>query len=223
MIVAERKPIDEIKQLIGENKKVLLVGCGTCVTVCMSGGEKEVEVLESALKIAFKLEGRDISTQKITVQRQCEWEFIEPLNEMIKECDVVLSLGCGAGVQTIVEMYTDKEILPALNTKFIGIPQKQGVWTEKCAACGDCGLGKFGGICPIARCSKSILNGPCGGSSQGKCEINPEIDCAWQLIYDRLKALGKLDFLENVIPPKDWSASRDGGPRKVVREDMIIN
>lgn len=223
MIIAERKPIEEIKNMLLEFNKVLMVGCGTCVTVCMAGGEKEVGILATALRMAFKLNKKEININEITVERQCEWEFIEPLKENLDNYDVILSLGCGAGVQTIAERYLNKEVLPGVNTKFIGIPQEQGIWMEKCLACGDCGLGKFGGICPIARCSKSILNGPCGGSCKGKCEINKEIDCGWQLIYDRLKVLNKLHLLENVIPPKNWSFSRDGGPRKVVREDMILD
>ncbi|MDI6786311.1 MAG: methylenetetrahydrofolate reductase C-terminal domain-containing protein [bacterium] len=223
MIVAERKPLDEIKEMTKEYNKILMVGCATCVTVCMAGGEKEVGILATALKMAHKMQKKDIDIKEVTVERQCEWEFIEPLKENMKNCEAIVSLGCGAGVQTIAEMYKDKEVLPALNTKFIGIPQEQGIWMEKCLACGDCKLGEFGGICPIARCSKSILNGPCGGSSKGKCEINQEIDCGWQLIYDRMKTLNKLHLLEEVASPKNWSTSRDGGPRKVVREDMVID
>jgi len=102
------------------------------------------------------------------------------------------------------------------------LPTEQGVWAERCAACGDCILGLTGGICPIARCSKSLLNGPCGGSSKGKCEVNDQTDCAWQLIYDRLAGQGRLDLLMEIRPPKNWKASRDGGPRKIVREDLRL-
>jgi hypothetical protein len=109
-----------------------------------------------------------------------------------------------------------------LNTKFLGLPTEQGVWQERCAACGDCILGLTGGICPIARGSKSLLNGPCGGSEDGHCEISEEVPCAWQLIYDRLSSLNKLDVLLDLQAPKNWRSSRDGGPRRIVREDLRL-
>jgi hypothetical protein len=111
-------------------------------------------------------------------------------------------------------------VYPGVNTKFLGGTNEPGLWTENCQSCGDCILDRTGGICPIARCSKSLLNGPCGGSQNGKCEIDKDIDCAWQLIYDQMKGLGRLDDLLKIEPIKDWSKNRDGGPRKVVREDL---
>lgn len=222
MIVGERKTLEEIRKMIGRYKKVLVVGCGTCVTVCLAGGEKEVAILSSALRMAAKKEGDGLEIAEATIERQCDIEFIEELREKVEGVDAVLSMGCGAGVQTIAETFKEIPAYPALNTRFIGRTEEQGVWSERCAACGDCILHLTGGICPIARCSKSLLNGPCGGSKDGKCEINPEVDCAWQLIYDRLKALGELYKLEEIIPIKDWSVSRDGGPRRLIREDMRL-
>ena len=222
MIVAEQKPLEEIKGLLGEARRVLIVGCGTCVTVCFAGGEKEAGVLGSLLRMSTKLEGRAKDVGEVTVQRQCEWEYLDAIRERVAEADVVLSLGCGVGVQALAEHYPNAVVVPGLNTKFMGLPLEQGVWAERCAACGQCLLGLTGGICPIARCSKQLLNGPCGGSSQGKCEINPDIECAWQLIYDKLKAQGRLSLLMEITPPKDWRTSRDGGPRKIVREDLRL-
>jgi ferredoxin len=222
MIVGERKSFEEIREMIGGYKKVLVVGCGTCVTVCFAGGEKEVATLSSALRMAAKKEGCGSEIVEAIIERQCDIEFIEELREKVEQVEAVLSMGCGAGVQTIAETFSNIPVYPALNTRFIGRTEEQGIWSERCAACGDCILHLTGGICPIARCSKSLLNGPCGGSKDGKCEINPEIECAWQLIYDRLKALGQLDRLEQIIPVKDWSVSRDGGPRKLIREDMRL-
>jgi len=220
MIVAEQKPLEEIKGMIAGCKKILIVGCGTCTTVCFAGGEKEVGILASALRMARGIEGDPIETVERTVQRQCEPEYVDELQGTIEKFDAVLSLGCGAGVQMLAERFPQALILPGLNTKFIGVTLEQGVWSERCVGCGDCVLDKTAGICPITRCSKSLLNGPCGGSQNGKCEIDPEIDCAWQLIYDRLKALGRLDSLMEIMPPKDWSTGHHGGPRKVVREDL---
>jgi ferredoxin len=222
MIIAEQKPLEEIKKLVTPAEKVLVVGCGTCVTVCFAGGTREAEILATSLRMATKLDGQPIEASHVTVQRQCEWEYLDEVAEEVKEADVLLSIGCGIGVQAMAEHFPDKWVVPGLNTTFLGLPTEQGVWAERCAACGECVLGLTGGICPIARCSKSLLNGPCGGSEDGHCEIDPEIECAWQLIYDRLSAMGKLDNLLEIQPPKDWSTSRDGGPRKIVRDDLRL-
>jgi len=222
MIVAEQKSLDEIKSLVGDAERVLVVGCGTCVTVCFAGGAREAAIVAASLRMATKLDGNGKDVTDVTVQRQCEWEYLDEITEQIEGADLVLSLGCGIGVQAIAEHFPRKWVVPGLNTSFMGLPTEQGVWAERCAACGDCVLGLTGGICPIARCSKSLLNGPCGGSEGGHCEINPDIPCAWQLIYDRLSALGKLDLLMAIQPPKNWKTSRDGGPRKIVRDDLRL-
>ena len=222
MIVAQQKPLAELKEMLDGHGKALVLGCGTCTTVCFAGGEKEVGVLASSLRMAARLEGQEKEVEELTIQRQCEWEFIDPIAESLVEAEAVLSLGCGVGVQAIAERVPGVQVLPGLNTAFMGLPLVQGVWSERCAGCGDCVLALTGGICPIARCSKSMLNGPCGGAQDGKCEVDPGIDCAWQLIYERLKALGQLELMAEIIPHKDWSSSRDGGPRRIVREDLQI-
>ena len=117
-----------------------------------------------------------------------------------------------------VGLYSDKPIYPALNTLFIGKEEEPGHFAEVCAQCGNCVLAYTGGICPVVRCAKGLLNGPCGGSVEGKCEVDPDTPCAWQLIIDRLAALGQLDQLEEIEPPKDWSTSYSGGPRKITIE-----
>ncbi len=222
MIVAQQKSLDEVKTLLKGAENVLVVGCGTCVTVCFAGGAREAAITASSLRMASKLDGAPQAVQDVTVQRQCEWEYLDQIEEQIKEADIVLSLGCGIGVQAIAEHFPDAWVVPGLNTSFLGLPTEQGVWAERCAACGDCILGLTGGICPIARCSKSLLNGPCGGSEDGHCEIDPEVDCAWQLIYDRLVSKDKLHVLLELQPPKNWQHSRDGGPRKIVRQDLRL-
>jgi ferredoxin len=222
MIVAEQKKLEEIMSLLGKAKKVLIVGCGTCVTVCFAGGEKEVGVLASALRMKSELEEHPIEVDEVTVQRQCEWEYIDPLAERLEQYDVILSLACGIGVQAMNERFPDTITLPGLNTTFLGIPEQQGVWEERCQACGDCVLGITGGICPIARCSKQLLNGPCGGSQDGVCEVDAEIACAWQLIWERAGKMGTEEQLLEIQPPKDWTTSRDGGLRKIVRDDLVL-
>lgn len=225
MIVAERKPFDEIYAMIKDYKTVLILGCGTCVTVCMAGGEKEVGILAEQIRLYekdFPKEKKHIIIEAV-VERQCEREFFEPIKDKIAEADCILSMACGVGVQNATRVFGKKEFYPCLNTEFFGALKEPGVWDELCRGCGKCILELTGGICPIARCSKSLLNGPCGGSQGGKCEVNSDIDCVWQLIYDHFKELGKLDELENLIVAKDWSNSGSGGPRKVIREDLKKN
>jgi len=222
MIVAEQKPLDEIRGLIAEAEKVLVVGCGTCVTVCFAGGEKEAGILATSLRMASKIDGQPKDVTHTTVQRQCEWEYIDTLADEIKSADIVLSVGCGVGVQALAERFPEAWVVPGLNTSFMGLPTEQGVWEERCAACGSCILGLTGGICPIARCAKQLLNGPCGGSQNGVCEVSKETPCAWQLIYDRLKSQNRLHLITQIQPPKDWSTSRDGGPRRITREDLRL-
>lgn len=223
MIVGEQKSIEEINKMIADFDSVLVIGCNTCVAVCHAGGEKEVGILASALRIKNKMEGKNQDIQEASIERQCEREFVEEIADKIQKADCVLSLACGVGPQTIVQFYPDTIVLPGLNTTFYGMPKEQGFFVEFCGGCGNCVLDKTAGICPIVRCSKSMLNGPCGGSQDGKCEINKEIDCAWQLIYDRLKAQGRLDAMDEILPPKDWTTARHGGPRKMVREDLMID
>ncbi len=222
MIVAEQKPFEKVKEMVADADRVLVVGCGTCVTVCFAGGTKEVGILASSLRMATRIDGQDKVIDEVTVQRQCEWEYIDPIGPQLENYDLVLSLGCGVGVQTLAERFPTKRIIPGLNTKFMGLPTEQGVWEERCQACGDCILDRTGGICPIARCSKQLLNGPCGGSQHGKCEVSKDIDCAWQLIWERMEALGQVDKLLEIQPPKNWSSSRDGGPRRIIRDDLRL-
>ena len=220
MIVAERKPIDEIIGFVKNCKKILLVGCNECVTVCYAGGKKEVGVLASALKMAFMKEGKELEVEEVTLERQCDHEYLEEIRSIIDQYEAVISLACGVGVQFLAEKYLTTPVFPGLNTSFMGVTEESGVWSERCQGCGQCILGQTAGICPISRCAKRLLNGPCGGSTDGKCEINKELDCAWQLIIDRLKELGRLEDYEELIPIKDWSTERAGGPRKIVREDL---
>ncbi len=220
MIVAERKPMDEIIGFIAGCKKILLAGCNECVTVCYAGGRKEVEILASALKMAFMKEGKELEIDQVTLERQCDQEYLEEIRSTIDQYDAVISLACGVGVQFMAEKYLNIPVYPGLNTLFMGVTEERGVWAERCQGCGQCILGQTAGICPISRCAKRLLNGPCGGSSNGKCEINKELDCAWQLIIDRLKELGRLDDYDKLVPIKDWSTERAGGPRKVIREDL---
>lgn len=220
MIVGERKPFDEITGMLKNYKKVLILGCGTCVSVCMAGGKKEVSVLATQLRMDSGIKEKGVEFSEETIQRQCDREYIEPIVELAHKHDVVISMACGAGVQMLSDLVIPTPVLPAVNTSFIGICEEEGTWLERCRGCGNCLLGETGGVCPIARCAKNLFNGPCGGSVNGICEVSPNTPCAWQLVYDRLKALGKLELLEEIQPIRDWSPSSSGIPRGVIREDM---
>lgn len=216
MIVAEQKPIEEIKGYLEGHRRILVLGCGSCVTVCLAGGEREVAMLASVLRLSGKAE-----VLEGTIERQCDAEFFDSVKDQAQSVDAILSMACGVGVQMAARIFPEKNVYPALNTLFAGTNDEAGRWSENCLACGDCKLGIFGGVCPVTRCSKSLLNGPCGGSVDGMCEVDPEnIECGWQLIYDRLKTLGKLDTLAENAQPRDWSKTHDGGPRKLSREDI---
>jgi len=220
MIVADRKPVEEIIQEVKDYEKILILGCNECVTVCEAGGRKEVAVLASILRMDFLNKGKTVKIDEHTLQRQCDHEYLEEIRDVIDQYDAVVSLACGVGVQFMAEKYHTTPLYPGVNTCFMGVTEERGLWTERCQGCGECILARTGGICPISRCAKRVLNGPCGGSTKGSCEIHKEIACAWQLIVDRLKALGRLDEYEKLSSLKDWSSDRAGGPRKVVREDL---
>ena len=222
MIVADKKPIEEIIKEIESYNRVLILGCNECVTVCEAGGKKEVGILASALRMYFLNQGKEMKIDEVTLERQCDHEYLEEIRDRVDNYDAVVSLACGVGVQFMAEKYQTLPVYPGVNTCFLGVTEKRGLWTERCQACGKCILAKTAGICPVSRCAKRLLNGPCGGSTNGKCEISKDVDCAWQLIVDRLKALGKIDDYENIIPLKDWSTDRAGGPRKVAREDVQL-
>ena len=220
MIVAKKKPIEEIIEEVKDYKKILILGCNECVTVCEAGGKKEVAVLASALRMYFMNQGKDIKIEEVTLERQCDHEYLEEIRNIIDQYEAVISLACGVGVQFMAEKYHKTPVLPGVDTCFMGVTEERGVWSERCQGCGHCILARTGGICPVSRCAKRLFNGPCGGSTKGSCEIDKDLPCAWQLIIDRLQELGKMEDYETITPIKDWSTERAGGPRKIVREDV---
>ena len=223
MIIADQKPFAQVKGFIEDYNKILILGCGTCVTVCLAGGDAEAKILGSGLRIALAKEGKKKTMLEDTVQRQCDLEFVEPVFDRIKDegIDAIVTMACGVGVNYLADR-VDIPVLPGVDTTFYGGSQGKGIWSELCAGCGDCITHVTGGLCPIARCSKHLLNGPCGGSEKGKCEVDPAtIPCVWQLIHDRLTKLGKIDVMKAITPMKDWRPALDGGARRRVREDLL--
>lgn len=210
MIIATKKQLEDIKEMIKGYKKVLNVGCGGCTSVCLAGGQKEIEDLCTQLTICLKGDQVVFEINGFTVERQCEPHFLEELDEIVKPYDALLSMGCGAGVQFLAERYPEKPVFPALNTLFLGVNKDIGWYEERCKSCGDCVLGMTGGICPNAMCAKGLLNGPCGGPQDDHCEVDNEVPCAWVKIYERLKAQGRLDNIMKVCPAREWQDQVQG-------------
>ncbi len=211
MIVGERKPFEQIWESVKDLKSLLVLGCGTCVAVCQAGGEKEVGLLASELRMKSQLGGKNIKIGEATIERQCDREFFDKIKEQAVEFDAILSMACGAGVQYCSEILEPMRSIPALDTRFIGVTEVEGNWAERCRACGNCVLADYGGICPMTICAKSLVNGPCGGSKNGKCEAGQDKDCAWVLIYNRLKKQNRLADLNKVMTVKDYSKQTHPG------------
>jgi ferredoxin len=217
--ITRQKPWEEIAAMLNGVGKIYLIGCGTCATMCQTGGKSEVLEMKGKLEAA----GKQV-TGWMVIPAVCDELSRYALQENAAEVEAaegILAMNCAFGVQTL-SLYADRLVYPALNTLFIGIEETPGHFIEVCQQCGDCVLAKTAGICPLVRCAKSLLNGPCGGSVAGKCEISPDIPCAWQMIIDRLQSLGQLDILEEIVPPHDWTASQSGGPRRIALKAACI-
>jgi hypothetical protein len=223
VIFAERKPLAELTEMLGKHHRVLLVGCATCVAECAAGGEKEVETLAPLLAMALRQQGHSVEILTTTLEKQCDWAFVEELAPTAKQVDAILSIACGIGVQALAERYAETPVYPGVNTSALTMREELGVWASRCAACGDCVLDETFGFCPVSRCAKSLMNGPCGGTRRdGKCEIDANIDCVWTLIVERAEQRGGTESLVTVRKPKNWSHSPHGGPKRVVREDIKL-
>lgn len=204
MVKGKRKPLEEIKAMIAAHQKVLVTGCGGCVSVCLAGGQKEVNTLISDLNMLLKQENTPKKLKGFTVERQCNQQFLAELDDMAAEYDAFISMACGAGVQYLAERFPSKPVYPAINTLAIGVDREIGIYEEKCRACGECVLAYTGGICPVTRCAKGLFNGPCGGTNKGMCEISNQIPCAWYDIYNRLKEQDRLDDILKIQTPMQW-------------------
>jgi len=213
MVKAKKKPLSELKSNIEPYKKVLNIGCGGCVSVCLAGGQKEVNVLNAELALEF---GKSIQIEGYTVERQCRPLYVAEIKEIVKQFDCLLSMACGAGVQLLAEIYPEIPVFPAVNTMAIGIDRDIGIYEEKCRACGDCIIGYTGGICPITRCAKGLFNGPCGGVNAGICEVSETVACAWVDVYERLSNQNRLDCIQHIREPIGW---QNQVQRTVIQDD----
>jgi hypothetical protein len=203
LIISRNKPFDEILKYIEGCEKIVLTGCGECATACQSGGEEQLREIKKSLENS----GKNV-VALIVPQTSCNLLLVKKdLRQIKKELDeacAIISFACGDGVQTVAKL-VKIPVYPGNDTLFIGEVERVGKYTEACRTCGECVLGSTGGICPVTRCAKSLLNGPCGGAKNGKCEVNPENDCAWILIYNKLKELGQSYKLSEIAEPKDYS------------------
>jgi len=206
--ISKQKPFEEIKEYLEKDEKVFLIGCGTCATMCHTGGKSEV--LEMKDKLAEM--GKKV-TGWMVIPTACDSlteQAIAENAQAIEEADSILVMTCAFGVQTVA-LYADKVVYPALNTLFVGSEDTPYHFSEVCTQCGECVIGWTGGICPFTTCPKGLLNGPCGGAKDGKCEVDSEKDCAWALIYERLKKQGRLDNMRRCYTPRNFLASLKPG------------
>ena len=205
MIITKQKKFEDLLNSVGKGP-VFILGCNECATLCHTGGEEEV----LAMKDAFEKKQVHVSGW-VVLEPAChlnnDKRLLRSFKEELSKSKKILVLACGNGVQTITEIFDDKDIISGTDTLFLGEIKRVNEFDKRCDMCGECLLDLFGGLCPVSRCPKSMLNGPCGGAKGGKCEINPDIDCVWDQIYNRLKQSGKLHLLDEIQKPKDWSKS----------------
>ncbi len=216
MIIAERKPLPEVLGMLDGSNEILVLGCRSCTAICLAGGEKESKAMCEALALHSELKGKGWKVDTLTVERACEREFLDSL---VGFSGTVVSMACGVGAQVVQDICPDARTVPGVDTSNMGAPEGMGVFMERCAGCGDCILHLTAGICPIARCAKSLLNGPCGGSQNGRCEVSPDLPCAWDQIVRALERQDRTELLAVNIPPRDWRPSRNGGPRRIVNPE----
>lgn len=205
MIITRQKEFKEILKYLEGQEKIFLIGCGECSTTCKTGGEDDIKKIKEALEkegktvTGFSVPGAPCIAAKVKME-------LAKNRKIIESSDAVLVLACGLGIQSVKEnLRVEKPVHVGCDTLFMGAIDSAGAFLERCSACGDCVLELTGLICPLTRCPKSLLNGPCGGQDKGKCEVDKTRDCAWVLIYNELKKQNRLDLLKEIKPPKDHS------------------
>ena len=203
MIITQKKPREELLAMLEGVTRVALVGCGQCASACQTGGAKELEEMRALLEE----NGKEV-VGSVLPDECCHKLLVKKDLKALRDAgaEAIVGLSCGDGVQTVADNVSIP-VYPANNTLFLGQIERVVMFNEYCRMCGDCVLGSTGGVCPITRCAKSLVNGPCGGQKNGKCEVNPDNDCAWILIYKRLEATGQLDKLARTRPDKGHAAA----------------
>lgn len=198
--ITRQKSFEEMKELLAKFDRPFIVGCGTCTTMTKTGGIEQVLEMKDRLRESGKL-----ATGWTVIPTACDEMTEAAMKEnaqAIQGADCILSMACALGVHRM-SLYINRPIIPAVDTLFIGVEDSPGFFREACAQCGQCILGETAGICPITACHKGLVNGPCGGTNNGKCEVDKEKDCAWTLIYNRLKEQGRLDLMKKYHAPRN--------------------
>jgi len=221
MIVIKRKPLEEVLSYIEGHDKILVLGCQKCPYGCATGGEDAVKRLAEEIKNKMKDLGKSIEILEKTLIKLCELRYVKSINDLIKDVKAIVTLSCGVGVNLIADIYPEIEVYPGMNTLFLGAELREGIFIEKCRACGNCIVGYTAGLCPITRCPKNMLNGPCGGSKNGVCEVRKGLPCVWYQIIKRLKKRGKLEKLMEIWEAKDWRSLYGEGIREL-REELRV-
>jgi len=205
MIITQKRDRTKLLETIKDYNSFFLIGCSECATLCGTGGEPELQEMKELLES----QGKKV-TGTFVAKTGCQVlgtkVELKPSKEALEETECVLVMSCGAGTQTAVELFKDKPVYPTNDSLFLGNMSRMQMFDERCSLCGECILEKTGGICPVTACPKGILNGPCGGTNEGKCEVSPDIECAWVRIYNRLQKINRLDDLKKINEPKNWSA-----------------
>jgi len=207
MIITKQKDFNELLSSVGK-EPVFIIGCSECATMCHTGGEKEILEMKSAL------EDKNIPvTGWVILEPACHLQndkrILRKYKDEVNKANKILVLACGNGIQTVSEIIENADVIAGNDTLFLGEIKRVNEFEKRCNMCGDCIEDMFGGFCPVSRCPKSMLNGPCGGSIDGKCEVDSNIDCVWDLIYKRLKEKKQLQLLKIIQEPKDWSKSTE--------------
>ncbi|KJR40461.1 zinc-finger protein [Candidatus Magnetoovum chiemensis] len=206
MIITKKKDKEKFIDSVKNYDSFFLIGCSECASLCGTGNEEALNEMEEDLKAAGKtVTGKMIpKTGCQTLGTKIE---LKKDKESSEKADAIIAMSCGAGAQSAVEIFPDKPVVPSADSMFLGNMTRYQMFDERCSMCGECVIDKTGGICPITNCPKGLLNGPCGGMKDGKCEVSAEINCAWVRIYERQKAIGEIDKFEEIIGFKDWSAN----------------
>ena len=211
-----QKPLDEILGCLQEGEKVFVIGCGNCAAKAKSGGEPEARAMKDRLEAkGIPVTGWAVTPDGVSL---CKLSAAKELlcvqhKEETEAANSFLVLACGQGIHTVIDATAGGKVHPGCDTIFGGETVNDAFITEYCSLCGECLVDYTGGLCPLTLCAKGLLNGPCGGASDGKCEVSKDRDCGWHLIYERLKAIGRLDLMRQYQPPKDWS--RSANPRSL--------
>lgn len=209
MIITQKKPLEELLSMLKGVKKVAIVGCASCAASCQTGGEKEIQEMKQVLEA----QGMEVVAAVLPAEC-CHKLLVKKDTKILRICgaEAVVGMACGDGVQTVADNCS-LPVYPANNTMFLGQVERAGIFHEYCRMCGDCVLGQTGGICPVTRCAKGLVNGPCGGQKNGKCEVNPNNDCAWVLIARRLAETGQEEKL--FVPRADKDYGKTAHPAHI--------